>query len=181
MSLLLFFLAIGALVVVVHRVESATGEGRRRPGGMRYAPVPLLVNESERAAWRLLHELPLGAHAVCPKVRMEDFLNAQGPEWHRLRGHVKSRHVDFLLVDEEWRPILAVEVDGASHDRPDRSYADAVKNQAMDVAGVSVLHLRVGEDWRAPLLAWRAARTPTFLPAAGARSMPTVPLQRRRA
>lgn len=122
----------------------------------KYEAQSLLVNSSEWAAWHLLHELPLGAHAICPKVRLEDFLEALGPEWMRLRGYVKSRHIDFLLIDESCRPMLAIEVDGSSHNRPDRVWRDARVNEALSAAGVPFLRLRVGEDWRPRLLAWRA-------------------------
>jgi very-short-patch-repair endonuclease len=37
---------------------------------------------------------------------------------------VKSRHVDFLVVDRNWYPQMVVEVDGSSHERPDRRTRD---------------------------------------------------------
>lgn|GEM_PF-6602361 len=153
---LVFFLAMAALALVGGLLEGVGQRSRyrhplRRPATPRYEATKLLVNGSERAAWQLLQELPLGAHAVCPKVRLEDFLTPKGAEWYRLRGHISSRHIDFL-VDEDWRPMLAIEVDGSSHDKPGREYADAVKDAALAAAEVPLLRLRVGEDWRPRLL-----------------------------
>lgn len=146
------------VIAGVNIVDAYWGRGRRRGAalrhGARYEASPLLVNASERAAWHLLHELPLGAHAVCPKVRLEDVLEAQGPHRQHLRGHVKSRHVDFLLVDEGWRPRLVVEVDGASHLREDRIARDRLVDGALASAGIPIVRLRVGEDWRAALRPW---------------------------
>ena len=42
-----------------------------------------------------------------------------------LRNRVKSRHTDFLLFDRESvRPLLAIELDDASHDRQSRIDCD---------------------------------------------------------
>ena len=61
----------------------------------RFEAVPLLTTGSERAAWRLLHDLPLGAHAVCPKVRLADVVRAVGADANRLREYTKARHAEL--------------------------------------------------------------------------------------
>jgi hypothetical protein len=125
---------------------------------MRFRASPLLLNASERAAWHLLHELPLGAHAVCPKVRLEDVVEAQGPRRRYLRRLVKSKHVDFVLVDPDWRPHLVVEVDGASHLGEDRRARDELVDAVLASAGVPIVHLRVGEEWKDVLRPWTQRR-----------------------
>lgn len=155
---------IGVGALLSRPLVAAAGRARPRAAAepaFDYQATPLLVNASERAAWQLLTQLPLGVHAVCPKVRLEDFAKAGGrgsPQEQRLRNHSKSRHVDFLLVDADWRPVLAVEVDGRGHADPATRQSDAVKDRVLAAARVPVLRLAVGTDWRSQLLAWAADR-----------------------
>lgn len=143
------------VMVVVMRLRDASSRDTSAPEfGYHYASTPLLVNASERAAWGLLRELPLGAYAVCPKVRIEDFITASGAERNRLRGYIKSRHVDFLLVDADWKPLLVIEVDGSSHHRQERKARDELIDRVLKSAGIPIVRLRVGENWRDRLMEW---------------------------
>lgn len=157
------FVVVAALVLLVwsaatRRRKSGISERARLEADDTYWSVPLLVNGSERAAWHLLKELPLGAYAVCPKVRIEDFVYASGVERNRLRGYIKSRHVDFLLVDKEWNPMLVVEVDGGSHHHEKRKARDELVDRVLQSAGIPVLRLRVGENWRDRVMEWVTER-----------------------
>ena len=66
--------------------------------------------------------------------------------------------------------MLVVEVDGSSHQRPDRRERDETVDAALVIARVPIMHLRVGEDWRGPLLAWagtqRSGATERAIPGA---------------
>lgn len=161
--LLTLLVAVGVLILWAHRFTSpgvpgpAPAPGSRPLPAMAYRAAPLLVDERERTAWRLLRDLA-GALTVCPKVRLEDIAGAFGPDRFRLRGFVKSRHVDFLLVDEDWRPVLVVEVDGGSHGRADRQRRDRIVDGVLAAAGIPVLRLLAGADWRGQLEDWWASR-----------------------
>ncbi|MGH3164855.1 MAG: DUF2726 domain-containing protein, partial [Trebonia sp.] len=137
--------AVQPVPAAVPAAAQPAGLAIRRPIGASFLRVPLLVNKSENWAWKFLERRKwrLGAIAVCPKVRLEDVINAVGGE-PAARGRIKSRHVDFLLVDGAWRPLLAVEVDGSSHDSPERRERDAMVDGMLADAGVPVLHLPVG-------------------------------------
>lgn len=132
--------------------------------------VPIFVNNAEKQAWSLLQATDLGQVTVFAKVRIEDIVKVSASdrrrEWAE-RGRIKSRHVDFLLVDRTWMPLLVVEIDGSSHNREDRHNRDEMVDAAMAKAGIPILHLRVGQDWRSELRRWQesvgrpATSTPT--------------------
>jgi len=128
---------------------------------VQFLPEPLLVNNAERAAWGFLGQADLGQAHVFAKVRMEDFVSVRGPERRRFaaRGHIKSRHIDFLLTDAEFRPLMAVEVDGGSHHSEKAVAADELKNRILYLAGVPLLRLRVGTDWNEALAEWKESRS----------------------
>ena len=124
-----------------------------------FRAVPLLVNEGEHKAFHLLQRTFLGAYAVCPKVRLEDIADAVGSDRFRLRGHTKSRHVDFLVIDAASSPVVVVEVDGGVHDTAKQREVDELKDRILTAAGVPVVRLRVGSEreWPAQLAEWAVA------------------------
>jgi hypothetical protein len=129
--------------------QDAAGTGPRYFGG-NFRAVPLLVNRQEMAAWRWLkgRAWRLGAATICPKVRLEDIIAAMDRD-PAARGRIKSRHVDFLLVGGDWKPLMVVEVDGGSHDAPERRERDAFIDGALGDCGIPVLHLMTGGPWGA--------------------------------
>ncbi len=153
------------LVLALAFIWAATQLAPRRPirdwrdefPGVQFRPEPLLVNASERAAWDFLQRADLGQAHIFAKVRMEDVVSAQGPERRRFaaRGHIKSRHIDFLLTDADFRPLVAVEVDGRSHRSEKAAVSDDRKDRILYLAGVPLLRLPVGADWNKVLAEWR--------------------------
>ena len=163
-----FLLLLVTLAVAMSVVLAGRGLGRRqypvrdahgRPINFHYQPAPLLVSHGEEVVWGLLREMHLGQTAVCPKVRVEDIIQVRpglSPgQTLQLRGYTRARHVDFLLVDNRHMPMLVVEVDGPHHQEQHQRWRDAVVDGALKSAGVPVLRLHYGENWRDRLIRWR--------------------------
>jgi very-short-patch-repair endonuclease len=111
----------------------------------------LWVNTPEAALFACLsRHMPRGFH-VHGKVRLEDIIRVKRslPEKARwaARGRVKSRHVDYLITDRAGRPVLAIELDGAAHNRKNPSEADKVKTALFKAAGIPLRRILVGEDF----------------------------------
>jgi very-short-patch-repair endonuclease len=57
---------------------------------------------------------------------------------------VDRKSVDFVLFDRSTiSPVLALELDDASHDREDRQERDAFVDRVLAKAGLPLLHVRV--------------------------------------
>ena len=69
---------------------------------------------------------------VNPKVRLEDILKVVNTnnrsELYKMRGYVKSRHIDFILCDSEMNLICGIEVDDDSHSSEQAKEIDEFKN-----------------------------------------------------
>ena len=162
------WLVLAVVFVAVALIASVAGKTRRRwavDDNLRrviFRSEPLLVNAAERSAWDVLNRTDLGHAHVFAKVRLEDVVSAHaqdGMTRSSARGHIKSRHLDFLLTDAAFQPMLAVEVDGGSHRSERAAAADAMKDQILAAAGVPIVRLRVGADWSAALAEWRRDQT----------------------
>ena len=112
----------------------------------------VFVNTSEMAFYHTLRrDLPLEFHALT-KVRLEDIIGVktsikdQEARW-KLRARVKSRHVDFLVIDKIGAPLVAIELDGAVHKSPENFNADTLKNGLFKAAGIPLVRVETGDDY----------------------------------
>ena len=117
-----------------------------------FEPAPSLwVNNSEAALFGILcRNVPRGFH-VHGKVRLEDIIRVKRglPDQNRwaARGRVKSRHVDFLITNQNGKPVMAIELDGKSHDARNPSEGDKVKTAIFKAAGIPLRRILVGENF----------------------------------
>lgn len=114
-----------------------------------------VMNTSERALFINLVQTLGQTHLVFSKIRVEDFVEVRNSQlsksehWGK-RGKIKSRHVDFLVCDKNTsRPVLAIELDGSSHNNYQRQVRDNFLDSVYREAGLRVEHVRVGSDFAA--------------------------------
>jgi len=110
----------------------------------------LFVNRSELAFFHTLRRtLPDGYYLQSKTwlediVRVKPFIKGEG-RW-KLRSRVKSRHVDFLIIDSEGIPCIAIELDGSSHNHETYN-ADSLKDGIFEAIGLSLIRVRTGENF----------------------------------
>lgn len=88
---------------------------------------------------------------VCPKVRLEDFIQTTSVEEKmKYRGYIRSRHVDFLLIDDKTLHILAaIELDDETHYNAKSQKIDSFKNNLFNAVGIPLLRIKPGSDFGA--------------------------------
>lgn len=85
---------------------------------------------------------------ICPKVRLEDIIDidiSNYKEKQSLRGRVKSRHIDFLLCDNNMNTLAAIELDDSTHNKDDAIKTDAFKDTVFETIGIPLYRVRVNE------------------------------------
>lgn len=158
---------VGLVLLAKHGSGYWQGFARRMLGVDRrefptYGLRDSLLTPGEARFYAALREAvgPEGSRfAIMAKVRLEDVLiiptMERGDEDARskrmsARGFVKSRHLDFLLCDPATlRPLLAIELDDASHQTPEARHGDDVKNKALHSAGLPLLRVRASGKYSA--------------------------------
>ena len=108
-----------------------------------------LLSRGEKAFYDVLRVAVGGRYAIAIKPRLADVLRGPRANWHSAAGaRVKPRHVDFLLYDHETAaPVLALELDDATHDAAERRERDAFVDEALFVAGVVLLRVRAATSY----------------------------------
>lgn len=81
---------------------------------------------------------------ICPKVRMEDFLEVTDKQQlSKYRGYIKSRHVDFIICDNQLHILAAIELDDKSHNSEKAKKTDEFKNQVFKTINVPLYRIKV--------------------------------------
>jgi hypothetical protein len=103
-----------------------------------------LLTKSEKSFYGVLRRI-LGDCYIFAKVRLADLVEAD--ERHLLRksnfDHIKSKHIDFVICDGALSPLIAVELDDSSHQRPDRVARDRDVNRILEIAQLPLLRVPV--------------------------------------
>jgi hypothetical protein len=84
---------------------------------------------------------------VCPKVALGDLFYAKSSDasqYRTLTNKIDRKHVDFLLCDPQTvRPILGIELDDKSHQRPDRQARDEYVENVFSAAKLPLARVPV--------------------------------------
>lgn len=153
-SLILVVVIIVVVIVVKYLLEKKSGDAAAADFGA-YAKKNRLMNDSELAFFVNLRQTLGERFLIFPKVRIEDFVEVKkgatdSKAAYGLRGRIKSRHIDFLVCDRaKTAPLLAIEVDGKSHERAERKDRDDFVEKLYESVGPLFYSVKVGSDFRA--------------------------------
>lgn len=79
------------------------------------------------------------------KTRLEDLVvYAKGMDYatkQKYRGQIKSRHVDYLIVNDDLVPVFAIELDDASHSKKKAMETDAFKDSFFNKIGIKLYRI----------------------------------------
>ena len=157
MSVIIFLCFFGILYFIF--AGGGTGfqspQSSRLPAGEdQYFQVAdsLFVNKAERAFFIILSQTLGPDYLLMSKTRLEDIIGVRrdiGNEKLRwsLRGRVKSRHVDFLICARDGRPLMGIELDGASHKEKSAQAGDDLKDRIFAAAGVSFTRISTRDNF----------------------------------
>ena len=144
------FFVIAAVLVAWTLAKLVLGSEK-----MPYEKRASLLTQSELAFYRALNEAVDGQWSIHAMVRLADLIQVRPatPKFQSWQNRIHAKHVDFLLCDRgTLEAKLALELDDATHQRPDRQSRDTFVNQALSDAGVPLLRVDVGETYNAHLL-----------------------------
>jgi len=149
MKYFIILLIIAGIVAIL--LKAFSGKIGPRKSALGYLKKERVMNTSEQALYINLQKTLGDNFIVLSKVRIEDFVEVRSKsksEWWSLRGRIKSRHVDFLICDLiTTKPLLAIELDGASHRNIGRIERDKFVNDVYNEINLEVVHVLKGSDF----------------------------------
>jgi len=153
-----FLLALVFFGVVVLKLAVEMQKTSKR--GVRGGALPVeaghyrvrgsVLTRSEMAFFdELTRQLPTGYH-VFPKMRIADILEttARGGDYYRQRNKILPKHIDFVVCNQYFKPVLAIEVNGSSHRYSKTQASDALKKEIFEVVGMPLEIVAVGSNFK---------------------------------
>lgn len=141
MEFLLLFLLICGLLAFVRSVKR---EKPARNKGL-YRSLETLASPTEQAFFQALEAAVAPYYRLFAKVRLADLIAVREglskSDWMRAFNPISRKHLDFVLCrPTDLSIVAAVELDDRSHQAADRQARDRFVDQALDSAGIPVLH-----------------------------------------
>lgn len=118
------------------------------PNYLPYAKGHLLTKTEHAFFITLVREALKRRLLVCPKVRLEDIIFVTDKKnRNKYRGYIKSRHVDFVLLDKACQTVAAIELDDPSHNTAKAAKTDQFKNELFLKVGIPLIRICAGTDY----------------------------------
>lgn len=80
---------------------------------------------------------------ILAKIRLADLIEVKkglsNSDWNRYFSKIKSKHIDFAIVDN-MKILCLIELDDSTHNQNDRKERDLFVNSALSQAGYKVFH-----------------------------------------
>ena len=109
-----------------------------------------IFSKNEWSNYKTLRDVAaVKKYIVCPKVRLLDIIEPRKGEskYKTLFYKIQSKHVDFVICDQNMNIKAIVELDDSTHDREDRKERDQFVDLILRSVGYQVIHTRhIGYD-----------------------------------
>lgn len=155
---IIFFIIVAILVKIKEIVEPGTNykfENKYSKKGFdpsNYETRQTMMNSSERLFFETLRRAMNDKFDIYPQVNLDKIFktkyNSDKFVFNGAKWAIDRRSVDYLLVEKETQsPKVAIELDGFSHERPDRIERDEKVASIFDFNGVPLIRFNVGDNF----------------------------------
>jgi len=115
-----------------------------------YQQKEALLTPAEQRFYETLAGATGERRTICPKVRLADLVEVRRgtPSRTAYFRRISQKHVDFVICEgPSLVPVAVVELDDASHNSTRARKADAVKNAALEAAGLPLVRIRAARQY----------------------------------
>lgn len=151
-------IVVGALIA--RRSRPSAAAARQEPRGVQAAPAepvdqaattqfhdydarPTILTDPEQVLFRRLVDA-LPDRYVLAQVQLSQAIRpSTASERQAALNRINRKSLDYLVIDRATTPLVAIELDDATHRRPDRQKADEVKTSALAAASLPLLRYSV--------------------------------------
>lgn len=143
--LLLIGMVIGGIVIlglfVILQNEGGVEIGKPV---YRYDKKKYFMTRAEHECYDALVAAVGTEYFIFPQVHISAIVDhkVKGQNWKAAFSHINGKSVDFVLCDKTYiSPVLAIELDDRTHERPERQGRDVEVERILHDAGLPLLRL----------------------------------------
>lgn len=141
---LLLFLFLPVLLILLKIV--VTFFEKRKKQDISYIKKNSVLTESERDFFIVLNKIIGNDFLILSQVSLMEILaipnGLDKSQHYSAKNRIQAKHIDFLLCEKEsTRPLLVIELNGSSHEEPNRILRDDFLKNALASAGLPFLQV----------------------------------------
>ena len=108
----------------------------------------MLLTKTEYAFYQILKtECDQNNMLICPKVRMEDFIETTtSEEKQKYRNYIKSRNIDYIICDSKLHILAGIELDDYSHNSTKAQEKDEFKNDVFKTINIPLYRIKTEKN-----------------------------------
>lgn len=109
----------------------------------------MLLTKAEYSFYlKLKEECDKNNLLICPKVRMEDFINVTDKHNNlKYRGYIKARHIDFLICDNKLHIKAGIELDDNTHKQEKIKQIDKLKEKIFKKISLPLFRIKMSDGY----------------------------------
>lgn len=154
---IVILIAVGLLVLQSTKGSRNKGTSSEKSENLPYVLKRYLMSKAERSFFGVLEQVTDSSkYYIFPQVSLNNLVTVEKGtgSYQAFHNKIDRKSVDFVLFDRSSiSPVLAIELDDASHDRTDRQERDAFVDQVLAKAGLPLLHVKAQTAYDPKLLA----------------------------
>ncbi len=132
--------------LVIHHVPIVNQSDQPKVVG--YRKRLSVMDKKEAALFFELKKQFSDKYYIFPKMRIADVVDTNhGQGFYNRRNKVLPRHLDFVICNLSFVPMLVIELNGGYHNRPDVAERDKQKKQILEEAKLPLFTINVGDDF----------------------------------
>jgi hypothetical protein len=120
------------------------------PTTPQYASKGILLTHTEVSFFHVLRNMTKDHLVIIPHVALRDLVSVivDQSEYFTYYNKIDRKQVDFVLCDvQTLKPVFAIELDDASHKRPDRIERDAFIERVFEEAKIPLVRIPVSNNY----------------------------------
>lgn len=146
----IWFIVLIIIAIIVFIVLAELIGKRPEKPAYEYKRRECIMTAAERKCFNSLVEAVGVTYYVFPQIHLPAILDHKiknGQNWFAAFRHIDEKSVDFVLCTKnDLCPILAIELDDWSHERPSRQERDREVERILHDAGLPLLRLKDNSD-----------------------------------
>lgn len=142
-----FWVGLVVFLAIILLLRMYGGEKR-----FPYQPREAIITKAELKFYRALIKAAQDEFDLFAMVRLADILQVDPnlPNKRKWLNSILAKHVDFVVCDQQTlKPLVCIELDDPTHQRPDRIERDIFVNKAFASAGLPLLRIQTQANYHA--------------------------------
>ncbi|HBH71425.1 MAG: Topoisomerase DNA binding C4 zinc finger domain protein [Parcubacteria group bacterium GW2011_GWC1_42_11] len=143
-NLVIFAVIVAVVGFVVGELTRKGGRVNEKDEWLPYSKKTWLLTRAEREFLSVLERAVDGKYYIFPQLALDKIVMLEGKGSLRggYRNKIDQKSVDFVLFDKQnISPVLVIELDDYTHQRPERQVRDGFVDRVLNQCGIPILHI----------------------------------------